>query len=68
MVIWLDTETGTWGIKPPMTLDTEKWTDADWVTFDDHMTYEDRCQYGEEYGRDPRLMSPLAWYAERCVE
>lgn len=68
MTIWLDIESGTWGKTPPVILDTEGWAETDWITFDVHMSDAQRSEYAQDYARDPRLLSPLEWYAETCVE
>lgn len=77
MTIWLDTESGTWGEEPFVILNTDAWTEEDWITFDIHMSDRQRSEYGvmvsEYFSHHPEqnpesVLSPLAWYAETCVE
>jgi hypothetical protein len=68
MAIWLDIESGTWGEEPFVILDTDGWDETDWITFDIHMSDRQRSEYGEMCRVVANPDSPLAWYAETCVE
>ena len=68
MAIWLDTESGTWGEEPFVILNTDAWTEEDWITFDVHMSDRQRSEYGETCRFVANPDSPLAWYAETAVE
>lgn len=47
--IYLDIESGTWFWCPPVTIETEEWTEADWEAWDNKMSDADRCAWGEQY-------------------
>ena len=71
MTIYVDGETGTWFLCPPLAIETEGWTDDDWNAFDNTMNDQDRSAYSEHYleatdvyrpkSERPRLMSPTEW-------
>lgn len=47
--VYCDAESGTWFLCPPVRIDADNWSDADWDAWDNIMSDADRGAYSEQY-------------------
>lgn len=59
--LWLDIESGTYFSAPPMTIHTDKWSEQDWIAWEETMSDSDRTAWGEHYLSTTNLTSPSDW-------